>query len=203
MPLTNQQQRVLTVIQDQLRRQGYPPTVRELARHLGVSIGTVQAHLRALERKGALKRRPFQARGLYLTALVERSGADAVRDVPILGQVDAGTPLLAVQNIEGVIPLCTEWAKGEELFFVRVRGESMVPTLWEGDYLLVRRQEAVENEAIAVALIEGEVVVKRVVRTGHHLTLKPDNDAFPLLTVNLKQQTVQILGKAVGVYRKL
>jgi repressor LexA len=203
MPLTNQQQRVLTVIQDQLRRQGYSPTVRELAQHLGVAIGTVQAHLRALERKGALKRRPFQARGLYLSAPVEWSGSDVIRDIPVVGQVAAGTPLLAVENIEGVIPMCTEWAKGEELFIVRVRGNSMVATLWEGDYLLVRRQPAVENEAIAVALIAGEVVVKRVVRTGHHLTLKPDNDAFPTRTVNLKQQTVQILGKAVGVYRKL
>jgi repressor LexA len=203
MSLTDQQRRVLSVIQGYLGRQGYPPTVRELAQHLGVSIGTVQAHLRALERKGAIKRRSFQARGLYLTAPVERSGGDAVRDVPVLGQVAAGIPLLAVENIEGVIPVCTEWAKGEDLFFVRVRGDSMVPTLWEGDYLLVRRQPAVENKAIAVALIEGEVVVKRVVRTGHHLTLKPDNDAFPSLTVNLKQQPVQILGKAVGVYRKL
>jgi repressor LexA len=84
-----------------------------------------------------------------------------------------------------------------------VKGESMMPTLWDGDYLLIRRQAAVENDAIAVALTEGEVVVKRVVRTGHHLTLKPDNDAFPTRTVDLKRQTVQILGKAVGVYRKL
>jgi repressor LexA len=78
MSLTHQQRRVLDAIQDRLRRQGYPPTVRELAQHLGVSIGTVQAHLRALERKGALKRRPFQARGLYLTAPEERSGGEAV-----------------------------------------------------------------------------------------------------------------------------
>jgi repressor LexA len=203
MPLTEQQRRVLAAIQDCVRRQGYPPTVRELAQHFGVSIGTVQAHLRALERKGALKRRPFQARGLYLTAPVERSKDDAVRDIPILGQVAAGTPLLAVENIEGVMPVCTEWAKGEELFFVRVSGESMVPTLWDGDYLLVRRQASVENGAIAIALIAGEVTVKRVVRTGRRLTLKPDNDAFPPLIVQLQQQTVQILGKAVGVYRKL
>jgi repressor LexA len=174
-----------------------------LAQHLGLCVGTVQAHLRALERKGVLERRPFQARGLYLTSPEEPVRGDAVRDVPIEGQVAAGTPVLAVENIKGVIPVCGEWAKGGELFFVRVRGESMVPTLWEGDYLLVRQQPAVENEAIAVALIEGEVVVKRVVRTGHHLTLKPDNDTFPPLVVNLKQQTVQILGKAVGGYRKL
>ena len=203
MSLTNRQRRVLDTIQDRLKRQGFPPIVRELAEHLGVSIGTVQAHLRALERKGALKRRPFQARGLYLTAPEERSGGEAVRNVPIVGSVAAGTPLLAVENIEGVIPVHTDWAKGEELFCVRVKGESMMPTLWDGDYLLIRRQATVENDAIAVALTEGEVVVKRVVRTGHHLTLKPDNDAFPTRTVNLKQQTVQILGKAVGVYRKL
>ena len=203
MSLTDQQRRVLNAIQDRLRRQGYPPTVRELAQHLGVSIGTVQSHLRALERKGALKRRPFQARGLYLMAPEERSEGKAVRNVPIVGLVPAGTPLVAVENIEGVIPVYTEWAKGEELFCVRVKGESMIPTLWDGDYLLIRRQAAVENGAIAVTLMEGEVVMKGVVRTGHHLTLTPDNDAFPTRTVNLKQQTVQILGKAVGVYRKL
>ena len=203
MSLTDRQRRVLDAIQDCLRRQGYPPTVRELAQHLGVSIGTVQAHLRALERKGVLKRRPFQARGLSLTAPEERSGGEAVRNVPILGSVAAGTPLLAVENLEGVLPVYTEWAKGEELFCVRVQGESMMPTLWDGDYLLIRRQAAVEHDAIAVALIEGEVVVKRVIRTGRYLTLKPDNDAFPTRTVNLQQQTVQILGKAVGVYRKL
>jgi repressor LexA len=136
MPLTAQQHRVLTMIHDQVRRQGYPPTVRELAQHLGVAIGTVQAHLRALERKGALTRRPFQARGLCPTAHGARSGGDAVRDVPLLGQVAAGTPLLAVQNLAGVIPVSTAWATGEELFFVRVRGASMQPTLWEGDDLL-------------------------------------------------------------------
>ena len=203
MSLTDQQRRVLDAIQDRLKRQGFPPTLRELAQYLGISIGTVQAHLRALEHKGALKRRPFQARGLSLTAPEERSGSEAVRNVPILGPVAAGTPRLAVEDIAGVIPLYAEWAKGEELFFVRVKGESMMPTLWDGDYLLMRRQATVENDAIAVALIGGEVVVKRVVRTGYHLTLKPDNAACPTRTVNLKQQTVQILGKAVGVYRQL
>jgi repressor LexA len=203
MSLTDQQRRVLDTIQDCLRRQGYPPTVRELAQYLGVSIGTVQAHLRALERKGALTRRPFQARGLSPTAPEARSGGEAVRNVPIVGSVAAGTPLLAVEHLEGVIPVHPEWAKGEELFFVRVQGESMMPTLCDGDYLLLRRQSAVENEAIAAILIEGEVVVKRVGRTGDHLTLKPDNDAFPTRTVKLQQQAVQILGKAVGIYRKL
>jgi repressor LexA len=203
MSLTAQQSRVLTLIAGWLRHQGYPPTVRELAQHLGVAIGTVQAHLRALERKGALTRRPFQARGLGLTAHVERAASDAVREVPIVGRVAAGTPVLAVENIEGVIPVSAMWAKGEELFCVRVRGQSMLPTLCEGDYLLVRRQAVVDNGAIAVVLMEGEVVVKRVVHTGHRLTLQSDNDAFPPLTVHLRQRPVQILGKAIGVYRQL
>src|SRR5262245_60400070 len=135
MSLTDRQRRVLNIIQDRLQRQGYPPTVRELAQHLGVSLGTIQAHLRALERKGALKRHPFRARGLYLTIPEEWSGSEAVRNVPIVARVAAGTPLLAVENIEGAIPIYREWATGEELFFVRVQGESMMPTLWDGDYL--------------------------------------------------------------------
>jgi repressor LexA len=116
MSLTDQQRRVLTAIQDRFRRQGYQPTVRELAQHLGLCVGTVQAHLRALERKGVLKRRPFQARGLYLTSPEEPVGGNAIRDVPIVGQVAAGTPLLAVENIEGVIPVCGEWANGGNSF---------------------------------------------------------------------------------------
>jgi hypothetical protein len=125
--------------------------------YLSPSDGTAQAHLRALERKGALKRRPFQARGLSLTAREERSGGEAVRNVPILGPVAAGTPRLAVENIAGVSALYAEWAMGEELVFGRVKGESMMPTLWDRDNLLMRRQATVENDAIAVALIEGMV----------------------------------------------
>jgi repressor LexA len=117
--------------------------------------------------------------------------------------VAAGTPVLAVEHIEGVIPVSAMWAKGEELLCVRVRGQSMRPTLCEGDYLLVRRQAAVDNGAIAVVLMEGEVVVKRVVHTGHRLTLQSDKDAFPPLTVHLRQRPGQILGKAIGVYRQL
>jgi repressor LexA len=203
MRLTTQQQRVLTAIQERLKRQGYPPTIRELAQHFGVCIGTVQAHLKALEHKGALVRRPFQARGLCPATPADGSAGVATRQVPIVGQVAGGAPLLAVENIEGVIPVFSEWAVGEELFFVRVSGESMVPTLCDGDYLLVRRQATVENGAIAVALIEGEVMAKRVALTGHYLTLKSANDAFPSLTINLRRRPVQILGKAIGLYRKV
>jgi SOS-response transcriptional repressor LexA len=145
------------------------------------------------------------AGGLQLHLTHEHAGAEILRKAP---GIFATAPDLRGRNspleehaASLSMPRASE-ARGE-LFFVRVKGESMVPTLWEGDYLLVRQQPAVENEAIAVALIEGELVVKRVVRTGHHLTLKPDNDTFPPLVVILRQQTVQILGKAVGVYRML
>jgi repressor LexA len=117
--------------------------------------------------------------------------------------VAAGKPLLAAEHIEGLLPLPTAWATGEDIFCLRVRGESMLPTLSEGDYLLVRRQATVEHGAIAVASIEGEVTVKRVVLGGNGVTLKPDNDAFPALRVNRRLGRVEIIGKAIGVYRKL
>jgi repressor LexA len=203
MPLTARQQQVLAVIQDSLRRHGYPPSIRELAQRLHVSIGTIQDHLRALERKGVLQRRPFQARGLSLSAAREQATGGAVQEIPIVGRVTAGAPVLVEEAIDGVIPVAIAWAKGEDLFFLRVQGEGMVPTLHDGDYLLVRRQESVEHGTIAVALIEGEVTVKRVVPGGHDLILTPDNEAFPVLRVNVRQQTLRILGKAVGLYRKL
>jgi len=203
MPLTARQQQVLAVMQDSLRRHGYPPSLRELAQRLHVSIGTIQDHLRALERKEVLQRRPFQARGLSLSAAREQATGGAVQEIPIVGRVTAGAPVLVEEAIEGVIPVAIAWAQGEDLFFLRVQGESMVPTLHDGDYLLVRRQERVEHGTIAVALIEGEVTVTRVVPRGHDLILTPDNEAFPVLRVNGRQQTVRILGKAVGLYRKL
>lgn len=166
-------------------------------------IGTIQTHLKALERKGALQRRPFQARGLCPTEESHPLGGVSVREIPIVGRVAAGRPLLAEEHIEGAIPISPEWATGEGLFFLRVTGSSMVPTLCDGDYLLVRRQAAVEDGAIAVALLEGEMTVKRVVLAGHCLTLQPDNDAFPSLRVDIRQRPVQILGKAIGVYHRL
>src|SRR5262245_48562916 len=119
MSLTDQQRRVLDAIQDRLGRQGYPPTVRELAQHLGVSIGTIQAHLRALERTGALKRRPFQGRGLSLTAPEARPGSEAVRHIPIMGPVAAGTLCLR-WNISKGRSRCTQSGYGERIFSVCV-----------------------------------------------------------------------------------
>lgn len=203
MQLTAPQQRVLTLIHDWLRREGYPPTLRELAQHLGVCIGTIQTHLRALQRKGALERRPFQARGLCPTARAEGSPSATVREVPLRGNVAAGKPLRAEEPVEGVLPLPTAWATGEDLLCLRVCDDSMRPTMREGDDLLVRRQATVEHGAIAVASIEGEVTVKRVVLGGNGLTLQPDNEAFPTLRVHRRLGSVEIIGKAIGVYRKL
>jgi len=178
--LTARQQQVLAVMQDSLRRHGYPPSLRELAQRLHVSIGTIQDHLRALERKEVLQRRPLQARGVSLSAARAQATGGAVQEIPLVGRVTAGAPVLGEEASEGVIPVASAWAQGADLFFLRVQGESMVPTLHDGDSLLVRRQERVEHGTIAVALMAGEVTVTRVGPRGHALILTPDNiERFP------------------------
>ena len=161
----------------------------------------MQDHLRALERKGVLQRRPSQARGLSLSAAREQATGSAVQEIPIVGRVTAGVPVLVEEAVEGVIPVAIAWATGEDLFVLRVQGERMMPTRHDGDDLRVRRQETVEHGTIAVAVIEGAVTVTRVVPRGHELILTPDHEAFPVLRVNGRQQTVRILRKAVGLYR--
>jgi len=121
-----------------------------------------------------------------------------------VGRIAAGSPILAVENVEGRVPVAREWANGEEVFLLRVEGESMVPTLCDGDYILVRCQPAVEEGEIAAALLDGEVTVKRFYTRGAAVVLKPDNDAVEPITVSAGQGVqLRILGKVIGVYRRL
>lgn len=200
--LTRRQQEVLAFIRQFTQRHDVPPTVREIGERFRVTPRAAFDHLRALERKGHLRRRASPKRTSRALTLVERS--PAVREVPILGRVAAGLPLLAEENREGSLSLPADWlaGKGTELFCLRVRGESMVEAhIVEGDLVLVRRQEAAQPGDIVVAMIDGEATVKRLARQDEAVVLKPEHPTMPPIVVRPGEGDVRILGKVVGLLR--
>lgn len=198
--LTKRQQAVLTFVEEFCQQQGYPPTVREVAAYFGIQPRAADDHLTALKRKGYLHREPGRSRGLALTS----RGLERTLEVPVLGRIAAGQPLLAVEQIEDTLPLPEAWARGEEVFLLRVIGDSMAPFLLPGDLVIVRVQSRVAPGEIAVVLLGEEATVKRVYEKPDGLLLRGDNPDFPPIRLNPEQAAqVQVLGRVVGVYRAL
>jgi repressor LexA len=200
-PLTEKQQAVLTFVEDFCVRQGYPPTVREVAAHFAIQPRAAADHLEALKRKGHLHREPGLSRGLVLSL----RGPGQVVEVPVLGRIAAGQPLLAEENVEDTLPLPRAWVRGEEVFLLKVSGESMAPLILPDDLVMVRVQPRVERGEIAVVLVGEEATLKRVFQEAGGLVLKGDNPDFTPLRFSAAEvaEMVQILGKVVGVYRSL
>jgi repressor LexA len=201
-PLTERQQAVLTFVEDFCRLKGYPPTVREVAAHFGVQPRAAADHLAALKRKGYLRREPGLSRGLSLAAPLAEPALEVV-EVPVLGRIAAGRPLLATEHVEDTLPLPRAWVQGEEAFLLKVTGESMAPLLLPGDLVMVRAQPRVGRGEIAVVLVNEEATLKRVFEEAGGLVLKGDNPEFAPLRFAPEEaaEMVQILGKVVGVYR--
>ena len=200
MGITPRQQQILNFIQSFTVEQGYPPTVREIAGHFGIDYRAAIDHLKAPEKKGSL------ARSSKSRSIQVFRPFSAVQRIPVVGKVAAGPPLEAVENIEGAIPVPEEWAKGTDLFIVRVdrEGMSMSPTILPQDYLLVKQGTFAEDGAVVLAMIEGEVTVKRLFRGENFVMLKSDNPVMPPIRVKKGEKNVRVLGKVVGVaYRKL
>jgi len=199
-PLTDRQREVLAFVEDFCSRQGYPPTVREVAARFGIQPRAAADHLAACKRKGYLHREPGLSRGLALTL---KSPGPAV-EVPLVGRIAAGQPLLAAENVEETLPLPRSWVRGEEAFLLRVTGESMAPVILPDDLVMVRVQARVARGEIAVVLVEDEATLKRVYEEAGGLVLKGDNPDFtPLRFSPVEAADIQILGKVVGVYRNL
>jgi repressor LexA len=200
--LTGRQQEIWDFLVDYVDRHGYPPTVREIGEAVGLaSPSTVHAHLANLERAGLLKRDPTKPRALELVGR-EPATAATVPKLPLLGQIAAGGPLLADQNIEDHLAV-PERLKGD--FLLRVKGDSMVNAgILDGDMLVVQRAQDARNGDIVVALAgddesADEATVKRFFREQGRVRLQPENDALePIYAAS-----VQILGKVVGVFREL
>ncbi|MBE0446712.1 MAG: transcriptional repressor LexA [Actinobacteria bacterium] len=200
--LTKRQQQILDFILAEISRRGYPPSVREIGYAVGLtSSSTVHSHLAALEKKRYIRRDPTKPRAIeILDFRLNNKGInpDKVRNVPLVGRVAAGTPLLAQENIEDSFALPAEIA-GEKAFMLRVKGESMVDAgILDGDYLIVRQQPVANNGDIVVALVGDEATVKKFYKKDDRIILKPENKSMePIIIPN-----VTILGKVIGLMRK-
>jgi repressor LexA len=203
--LTRRQEEVLAFIREFTRRHGVPPTVREIGQRFRVTPRAAFDHLRALERKGHLRRRTSTGRTSRALTLAE--GPGSAREIPILGRIAAGAPLHAEDNRDGTVPGPAEWidrSGGRELFGLRVHGESMVGAhIVEGDLVLVRRQDHAQPGDIVVALVDGEATVKRFGRDGDAVLLRPEHPTLQPIVVRPGEQEVRVLGKVIGVVREL
>ena len=205
--LTPRQQEILDFVSRSIREQGYPPTIREIGRAFGIrSPNGVNDHLKALQRKGFLNREDLKSRAITPTHLGQVSLTGNMVEVPLLGRVAAGQPLLAVENIEDRV-LVDKFFLGsaEGVFALRVKGESMIEDgIHDGDFLFVRKQPRAERGAVVVALIEGEATVKRYYPEGDRVRFQPANAAMKPIYVRASEfRETQILGIVVGVFRKL
>ena len=199
--LTRRQQEILTFIQRHSDAHGYPPSVREIGQALGLtSSSTVHSHLSALEKKGYLRRDPSKPRALEILKEEHEVPAKKVISLPVVGQVTAGLPILAQQNIEDYFPLPQEFVRSDECFILKVRGDSMVDAgIFDGDMLVVRKQQTAKDRDIVVARMEDEATVKRFFREDGRIRLQPENPRMePIFT-----RDVAIEGVALAVIHRL
>jgi repressor LexA len=206
--LTGRQQEIWKFLTDYVDEHGYPPTVREIGEAVGLaSPSTVHAHLANLERAGLIKRDPTKPRALELRRdpKADASRAEDLHKLPLLGEIAAGGPLLAEQNVEDYLAVPEPLARGGEEFLLRVKGDSMIDAgILEGDIVVVRRQQDANDGDIVVALagadeLADEATVKRLFRENGRVRLQPENQAMEPIYAN----HVQILGKVTGVFRTL
>lgn len=196
--LTLRQRNILEFLVRFIKKQGYPPTVREIGEHFGFLWPAARGHLRALERKGLIRINQLKSRGIEIKGLTETQGFRA----PVIGRVTAGKPILAVEDIEGHILIDKTLFKTEDAFSLKIKGESMIEAgIHDGDYVIVKPQTFVENGEIGVALIGDEATVKRIYIKKAQIILKPENKDMKPASYN--SDSVKIIGKVIGVVRKI
>jgi repressor LexA len=211
--LTDRQREILTFILKETEVRGFPPTIREIGEQMDIrSTNGVNDHLKALERKGYLNRGEQQSRSLVPTkrarlvlGLGQRKDSGMV-DVPLLGKVAAGAPLLATENVEDSVRIDSFLlgGSGREVFALRVKGQSMIEDgIFDGDYLFVKKTPTAQPGDIVVALIEDEATVKRYYPEGDRIRFQPANATMQPIYVNRSDfRSTMLLGLVVGVYRK-
>lgn len=202
--LTKRQREILRYILSEVRRRGYPPSVREIGKAVGLSSSsTVHAHLNNLERKGYLRRGQSLPRAIEVlqsqrsTILPEYK---KMTNVPLVGQIAAGEPLLAEENIEDYMPLPADFVGESGAFMLRVKGDSMINAgILDNDYVIVQEQATVDNGEVAAVLIEDEATIKRFFREPNQIRLQPENDLLqPIIT-----KEAVVLGRVIAVLRRL
>ncbi|NLL48424.1 MAG: transcriptional repressor LexA [Firmicutes bacterium] len=199
--ISERRRKILEFIKDEVAARGYPPSVREIGEAVGLkSSSTVHGHLLKLEELGYIRRDPSKPRAIEVLDDLNVPKIRAL-EVPVLGRVTAGMPILAVENIEEYFPIPKDFVDHEDVFILRIKGDSMIEAgILDGDYVLVSERETARNGEIVVALLNGEeATVKRFFHEGDRIRLQPENSTMePIYSTD-----VAILGKVIGVFRKL
>jgi len=211
MDLNKREKAILKFIEKQIKENGYPPSVREIGKAVGLSsTATVHGYIAKLTKKGYIKKEDQKGRTLKLlkgglednqptTPKPVYNGKELI-DVPVIGKITAGAPILAVENVTDTFPIPIDFVGNSESFMLTVRGESMIEAgILDGDYILVKRQNNARNGEIVVALIEDEATVKTFYKEKDYIRLQPENSSMdPIIVPDCK-----ILGKVAGVFRKI
>jgi len=202
--LTSTQKRVLNFLKNYLREKGYPPTLREIASHFGLKGPKgPQKTIAILERKGHIRKVPGGSRAIEILNFLPFH-SNKVISIPIVGNVRAGEPILAIENIEGYINLDRSLASSEDVFLLRVQGNSMIDAhIQDGDFALVKPQANAENGEVVVALVEDEATIKRIFKKRDLIHLEPANPHMEPIVIKKGEKRVTIVGKVVGIFRKL
>ena len=197
--ITAKQQEILEYIKETILKKGYPPAVREICEAVNLkSTSSVHSHLETLEKNGYIRRDPTKPRTIEIIDDCFNLARREVVNVPLLGTVAAGMPLLAQENIENYFPIPTEMLPDKEVFMLRVKGDSMIEAgIFNGDLIFVEKTVTAENGEIVVALLDDSATVKRFYKENGHYRLQPENSSMEPIIVD----EVQILGKVFGLFR--
>ena len=199
--ITPKQQEILEYIKETILKKGYPPAVREICEAVKLkSTSSVHSHLETLEKNGYIRRDPTKPRTIEIIDDCFNLARREVVNVPLIGTVAAGTPLLAQENIETYFPIPSELLPNKENYMLKVKGDSMIEAgIFNGDQILVEKTNTAENGEIVVALLDDSATVKRFYREDGHYRLQPENASMEPIFV----EEVQILGKVIGLFRMM
>ena len=197
--ITQKQSEILEYIKSQILNKGYPPSVRDICQAVNLkSTSSVHAHLESLEKNGYIRRDPTKSRTIEIIDDNFNLTRREVVNVPLIGQVAAGQPILAVENITNYFPIPAEFLNNSETFMLNVKGDSMINMgIYEGDQIIVRKQNTASNGEVIVALVDDSATVKRFYKENGHIRLQPENDFMDPIIVD----DCEILGKVIGLIR--
>ena len=197
--ISDKQKEILEYMKQEILNKGYPPTVRDICEAVKLkSTSSVHSHLETLEKNGYIRRDPTKPRAIEIIDDYFNMTRREMTNVPMVGRVAAGEPILAVENIESYFPIPTEYMPNAESFMLKVKGESMINAgIFDGDQILVQKQNTAYNGDFVVALIDDSVTVKTFYKENGYYRLQPENDTMDPIIVN----DVAILGKVIGLFR--
>lgn len=197
--ISDKQKEILEYIKEEILHRGYPPSVREICKAVNLkSTSSVHSHLETLEKNGYIRRDPTKPRAIEITDDIFNLSRREMVQIPVLGRVAAGEPLLAIEDVEEYFPLPAEEAPNAELFMLCVKGESMINAgILDGDRILVQKQNTAHNGEMVVALVDDSATVKTFYKEDGHIRLQPENDNMEPIIV----PDCEILGKVFGVFR--